>query len=158
MIVVYSAYDQSRHWVEQVPDDVRVVNWYDLDARQSLLNDTGPLHVGLFPTVFLWAEPWTQHGTHDDSTVEHEAGWVPVHAPDDWAAVEAAQSDYADRAERGWTATGDIPAEGPLTWTEAPTPPAGHIAVHDGWDAEGDGWVRRWRTEEEGHDDDNLDD
>lgn len=147
--VIYSRHDHSRNW-NHAPDGTWYIDWYDKKARANLIDETGPLHVGLFPTVFIWTDAWTEHATHSAETWDHDKQWTAIHKPNSWDDVDVAVADYADRTLRGWTATGDIPPVGPLTWSEPPDVEDGQFVMHDGWDDDGDGgWVRRWRVEED---------
>jgi len=143
VFVIYSRHDQSRKW-DLAPGGTLHVDWYDRQARADLLAQTGKLHVGRFPTVGIWTPEWTDY-THGEDTVE--AGWTLLSEPDTWDDVEAAQTDYADRALRGWAAGVEKPPTGTLTWTDRPEVGEDEQAVPS-WEgsAEG-GWTLVWTVE-----------
>lgn len=138
--VIFSRHDQSRDWQHE-PEGTPRVDWYDRQARQQLLEQTGPLHVGLFPTVGIHVEPYVDY---TDGEQQIKAGWVLVHAPDTWADVEAVQADYVDRTERGWADFVNKPETGDLSWTQPPETSDDEIAVPSWVGNETEGWVLTW--------------
>lgn len=157
--IVYSGYDQSRHWPGQhAPVGVTAHDWYDRAARKALTDETGYLWVGRFPTVYIWAEEWLDY-THDaDNPETVDAGWVGCVEPDDWPAVETFAADYADRTARGWAAGIVKPEAGGLTWTNRPPVGGGEVAVPS-WTGDAEqGWTLTWTIEQEQEGDDDSDD
>jgi len=147
--VIYSRHDISRNWPENnAPVGTRCVDWYNDLERDALLEETGPLHVGLFPTVFVRTEAWTDYTQGLTDAVGIDAQWTPVYEPEDWDAVDVAIADYADRVVRGWASVNDIPVEENLIWTDPPEVSEGQVAVHAGWSETENGWMRVWRIVE----------
>jgi len=145
ILVVYSRHDFSRNWPsEHVPEGVQCLDWYDFELRKEILNQTGPLHVGLFPTIFIWTEQWSDYTNGLTNSVINESQWLSIIEPDNWQIVENTIKDYEDRSLRGWADIDDIPPDVRLIWTDPPEVEKGETVQHDGWGMTEDGAIRKW--------------
>lgn len=137
----------SRDFVAANPDQT-VIDWFDFEARRSLLDIVGDVVVRSLPPVLIgypaWFTPPTSYG---DERVDHPAGFEVVDEPESWEAVEAHLAFVKLRTHECLPGV-DVPEVEAIVWGDVPEPPKGQVALFDGWDVEGGVARRRWRFEE----------
>lgn len=137
----------SREFVAANPDK-SWIDWFDLDARKTLLSVVGDVQVQGVPAVLLdvpaWFKPPAFYG---DTRVDYPASVEAFYNPESWETVEE-RIAFLNSRTRGYIDGVELPDCEAIVWGDVPKPPDGKVSIFDGWDIDDGVARRRWRFED----------